>query len=297
MFLKWLETFCKLAENRSFSNTADELCLTQPSISNQISQLEKELGITLVNRTTKKVDLTKAGEVVYFHAIKVLKEVNSLKDFVNEFKGLNVGEIVVGASTLPGEYILPKIFYQYNLKYPSVGLNVLINDTFKIINNVREGLVELGIVGSLANNTNDLDFYEFIEDEIIFIGNSEISISDINMLRKIPIITREKGSGTIFTVKECLVSMDFDYESIKFIARVGSLNAVKEMVKSGLGYSFVSAFAVKDELKAGIVKKIDIKGVTPIKRKFYIVISKYFKLSPSAEKLKDFLLNFSKKIS
>lgn len=297
MFLKWLETFCKLAENRSFSNTADELCLTQPSISNQISQLEKELGITLVNRTTKKVDLTKAGEVVYFHAIKVLKEVNSLKDFVNEFKGLNVGEIVVGASTLPGEYILPKIFYQYNLKYPSVGLNVLINDTFKIINNVREGLVELGIVGSLANNTNDLDFYEFIEDEIIFIGNSEISISDINMLRKIPIITREKGSGTIFTVKECLVSMDFDYESIKFIARVGSLNAVKEMVKSGLGYSFVSAFAVKDELKAGIVKKIDIKGVTPIKRKFYIVTSKYFKLSPSAEKLKDFLLNFSKKIS
>lgn len=297
MFLKWLETFCKLAENRSFSNTADELCLTQPSISNQISQLEKELGITLVNRTTKKVDLTKAGEVVYFHAIKVLKEVNSLKDFVNEFKGLNVGEIVVGASTLPGEYILPKIFYQYNLKYPSVGLNVLINDTFKIINNVREGLVELGIVGSLANNTNDLDFYEFIEDEIIFIGNSEISISDINMLRKIPIITREKGSGTIFTVKECLVSMDFDYESIKFIARVGSLNAVKEMVKSGLGYSFVSAFAVKDELKAGIVKKIDIKGVTPIKRKFYIIISKFFSLSPAAEKLKDFLLNFSKKIS
>ena len=297
MFLKWLETFCKLAENRSFSNTADELCLTQPSISNQISQLEKELGITLVNRTTKKVDLTKAGEVVYFHAIKVLKEVNSLKDFVNEFKGLNVGEIVVGASTLPGEYILPKIFYQYNLKYPSVGLNVLINDTFKIINNVREGLVELGIVGSLANNTNDLDFYEFIEDEIIFIGNSEISISDINMLRKIPIITREKGSGTIFTVKECLVSMDFDYESIKFIARVGSLNAVKEMVKSGLGYSFVSEFAVKDELKAGIVKKIDIKGVTPIKRKFYIIISKFFSLSPAAEKLKDFLLNFSKKIS
>ncbi len=282
MLLKWLETFIKLTKNKNFSKTAEELYLTQPTVSNQISQLEKELDIVLINRNYKKFSLTKAGEILYFHALRIIKDVEVLKSAINDLKGLREGEIVVGASTLPGEYILPKIIFLFKKEFPSITINLNIKDTFKCLEDLKNGKVELAIVGS-KNNDNTLNFSELFQDEIIFIHNKKWSPIDISELENLPIITREYGSGTIYNVEKFLESKDFYYNSLNFIARLGSLNAVKEMVKAGLGFAFVSKVSVKEELKEGKLFEVKIKDVTPITRKFYSVTSKNFSLSPSGE--------------
>ncbi len=282
MLLKWLETFVKLAENKNFSKTAEELYLTQPSVSHQISQLEKELDVILINRSYKKFSLTKAGEILYHHSLRILKNVENLKTAINDLKGLKDGEIIIGASTLPGEYIIPMIIHSFKEKYPNITINLNIKDSFKCLKELKNGKIEFAIVGTKISDKS-FQFYELFKDEIIFINNISEREIELEQLKNLPIITREEGSGTIYTVREFLQNKGFFYDSLNFIAKLGSLNAVKEMVKAGLGYSFVSRIAVKEELKEGKLFEIKIKNVTPISRKFYLVTSKNFSLSPAGK--------------
>jgi DNA-binding transcriptional LysR family regulator len=282
MLLKWLETFIRLSENRNFSKTAKELYLTQPTISNQIAQLEKELDVVLINRNYKKFSLTKAGEILYFHSIKILKDVEVLKASIDNLKGLKEGEILIGASTLPGEYILPKIIYSFKEKYPEIIINLSIKDSFKCIEELKNGKIEFAVVG-FKNYDNTLNFYELFDDEIIFIHNKKGESFYISDLKKLSIITREYGSGTISVVREFFKSKNFSYDSLNFIAKLGSLNAVKEMVKAGLGYAFISKISVKEELKDKKLYEAKIQEVTPIFRRFYIVTSKNLSLSPASK--------------
>ncbi len=292
MDIKSLETFCLLASNKSFTKTADKLFVTQPAVSKQIAQLEEEFNVSLINRTTKKMNLTRAGEIFYEYSLKILREVNTLKLVMHNFSGLNSGEISIGASTLPGEYILPKLILNFRKKYPDINFNLVIKDSFRIINDISSGLIELGIVGS-KQNKKELLYSYFIEDEIVFAGKDSKTkaIDNIHQLKNFPFINRETGSGTIHTVKNFLMEKGFDYNDLNFIIKVGSLTAVKQLLIKGLGYAFISLKAIESELKRGEISTIDIKGITPIKRNFYIVTSNHFSLSPAAEMLKKILLN------
>ncbi len=293
MDLKTFETFCLLAENKSFSKTAEKLFLTQPAISKQIMQLEEELHVTLFNRTTKKISLTPAGEIFYQYSLRILREVKTLKMIMQNFRGLKVGEVSIGASTLPGEYILPSLIYKFKREYPEINFNLIIKDSLDIVNSVASGILEMGIVGSKYHN-KEIIYENFIKDKIVFAGKYENKKKelDISQLKNLPIINREEGSGTIHTVKNFLYEKNFDYKELNFIGTFGSLTAVKNVMKQGLGYAFISETAIKTELKRKELSIIQIKNITPIKRVFYIVYSKNFNLSPAAVKLKNILLKF-----
>jgi len=294
MDIRTIETFCVIAENKSFSNTAKQLCVTQPTVSKQISQLEEELNVSLIDRTTKRVSLTRAGEIFYKYSMRILREVNTLNLVMSNFRGLKFGEVSIGASTLPGEYILPSIMSKFKLKYPDININLVIKDSFQIIKDISEGLMEIGIVGSKYSD-KEVDYENFIEDEIVFAGkkNKIDRIDNLTTLEQLPIVNREKGSGTIHTVENFLKEKGFDYNKLKFIATVGSLTAVKQVMKQGLGYSFISKKAIKDETASKQLAIVDIQGITPIKRMFYIVYSKHFSLSPAAEKMKKLLMQWT----
>ena len=288
---KILLSFCKLVEKGSFSEAARELYITQPALSTHISKLEKYLGIQLVERSTKYVELTKAGRFFYKKAKKILKEINDAKSVIDDLKGLKRGIVDIGASTLPGEYILPEIVKKSIEDFPYVFINIHIKDTFTIIDEIYHGNYDFGIVGSKENH-NFLEFEKLLDDKIYFVGLNKKEIPDtinINDLKNFPIIAREKGSGTFHTVIQKVGNID------KFIkVTAGSLEAVKNLIKADVGYSFLSIYSIKDELEKGIFKIIKIEEITPIKRNFYFVKKKRSKLNPPSEKFFEIMLRFIK---
>ena len=288
---KILISFCKLVETKSFSEAARELFITQPALSNHISKLEEYLGVELVERSTKQISLTQAGKIFYKKAKKILKEFNDAKSIIDDLKGIKTGIIDIGASTLPGEYILPKIIKEFVKTYPAVKINLHIKDTFTIIDEIYHGNYDFGIVGS-KEKSNNLEFIKLLEDEIFFVGLNRKSLPekiDISVLKNFPIIAREKGSGTFHAVIQKIGNID---EYIKVTA--GSLEAVKNFIKTGLGCSFLSIYAIENELKSKIFKIIEINEVTPIKRDFYFVKKRKSTLTPSAKKFFENLLKFFK---
>ncbi len=289
--IKLLVSFCKLIETKSFSEAARSLYITQPALSTHINKLEKYLGVQLVYRSTKEIELTYAGKIFYKKAKKIIKEFNDAKSTIDEIKGLKRGIIDIGASTLPGEYILPDIINKFHSNFPEIKINLHIKDTFTIIEEVNHGNYDFGIVGSKESNTQ-LDFKEILNDNIVLVSLNKKDIPDeitLEELAKLNIIARERGSGTFYSVLKKIKISEYN---IKITA--GSLEAIKNLIKSGVGVSFVSIFSVKEEIKSGIFKNINIKGITPIKREFYFVKRKNFKLSPSAEKFYELMLKFLK---
>ena len=288
---KILLSFCKVAETGSFSEAARELYITQPALSTHISKLEKYLGIQLVERSTKYVELTGAGRVFYKRAKKILKEINDAKSIIDDLKGLKRGVVDIGASTLPGEYILPHIVKKFIIEFPHVCINIHIKDTFSIIDEIYHGNYDFGIVGSIESH-NFLEFKKLLDDKIYFVGLNKKEIPEkieINELRNFPIIAREKGSGTFHTVIQEIGNID------KFVkVTAGSLEAVKNLIKANVGFSFLSIYSIKDELQKGIFKIIQIEKITPIKRNFYFVKKRKSKLSPPSEKFFEMMLKFIK---
>ena len=289
--LKLLISFCKLVETKSFSKAASELFITQPALSMHINKLEKFLGVELVHRSTKDIELSYAGKIFYKKARKIIKEFNNAKATIDEIKGIKRGVIDIGASTLPGEYILPQIIRDFNDKYPAITINLHIKDTFTIIDEVNHGTYDFGIVGS-KENISTLEFTKILDDDIVFVGVNEPEVpSEITLdeIKHFNIIGRERGSGTFHSV---LKRVELPENLIKI--RAGSLEAIKNLIKAGAGYSFVSIFSIKEEIKNNIFKIIQIKNITPIKRDFYFVKRKNINLSPSSEKFFQIMLKFLK---
>ncbi len=292
MLLKWIQIYCKLVENKSFTKTAEDFFVTQPSISSQITQLEKHFNIDLINRSTKKFSLTKAGEIFYHQAKKVINQVSLIDSLINDYKGLKSGELTIGTSTLPGEYILPSIISNYKRNFPEISIKFTIKDTFKIIDDIEKGLIDIGFVGSKTDSKN-LNFQKFFSDEIVLI-NSNKNFKDkitLNELYNIPLVIREDSSGTLFSVKKHLEKSNFDFTKTNIMLQVATLNGLKQILKTGLGLGFMSKISVADELDKKIFKIVNIENITPIRRDFFILTSNQFSTSPAAIKFKEFLIS------
>ncbi len=293
--LKEIITFCKVVELKSFSEAANYLCITQPSVSQHISKLEKNLGVTLLNREGKNLELTYEGKIFYKSAKKILKEVMNATSKIEEIKGLKRGTITIGASTLPGEYILPEIIGDFSRNYPEVEINLHIKDTFSIIEEIIHSNFDIGIVGSKYEE-NSIEFEKIFEDLIILVAKEDFKFDevDIHELKNFNFVLREMSSGTLFTVNEALKKFKLKiYELPKKIV-VDSLNSQKELIKYGAGIGFISEIAVRNEIKNGILKEIKVKDLTPIKRDFFTIRKKKSTLSKIAEKFYEKLLNFRK---
>ena len=134
MELRYLEIFCKVVELKSFSKAADELFLTQPTISNHIKALEDEVGIQLLDRLGRNVLPTKAGEVLYKYAREIVRLKSNAIQELNEFMGNVKGSLIIGGSTIPGEYILPEYIARFKKGYPNIAVTLRLGDTQDIIN-------------------------------------------------------------------------------------------------------------------------------------------------------------------
>lgn len=294
--LRQLEIFSKVVELQSFSKAAEVVFLAQASVSERIANLEKTIGTKLLDRMGRQVVPTKAGELLYRHAILLLDmKKNALLEMEN-FLGLKHGDIKVGGSTIPGEYILPEILGKFYKEYPFVSVILTVADSKVIEDLVHSGKLELGLIGS-KSSSNDLISYNIWEDELVLVVNGQHKWAgkkkiELEELFEEPFIIREPGSGTLKIMDEYLKkTAKTGVESLKTVARLGTSTAVKEGIKANLGISILSSRAIETEKAAGVLKIVKIHGMPPMTRPFYLIKDKRRIASPICQVMLDFLQN------
>ena len=275
MELHHLRIFLSVFKNRSFSKAALELHLAQPTISEHIKSLEGELNCTLFERLGKTIIPTLEADALNNHALDIIEKADDVKGELGRLKKEVSGELIVGASTIPGTYLLPEFMSDFKRKYPGVSFQIRVGDSQEIVQQIVSHHVLLGIVGSKIANAQ-INYTPFLEDELIivaapsFIKSSRISLKD---LCRYPIVLREEGSGTRREAEKQLEEHGVSWGSVKVAGIFGSTDAVKQAAKVGLGLTILSRFSVTEELKHKLLKEIKL-AAPPMKRLFYIVTHK-----------------------
>ncbi|WP_330397363.1 selenium metabolism-associated LysR family transcriptional regulator [Maledivibacter halophilus] len=297
MDFKQLETFVAVVKLKSFSKAAENLFITQPTVSNHILNLEKELNTILINRTNKNITLTTAGTLLYKYAIDILNKRDNAVFSLNQFKGKIEGILEISSSTIPEQYYLPLLLKKFSALYPDVKYDLKKYDTSQVIDKILSGEIDFGIVGA-KKDCCQLVYIEIMNDNIIFVSQNKGKFSNIdsitiNELSKFPIIMREKGSGTRNVVENSLKKHNLSTDDLNVIATIENTETIKECVKQGLGFTFISDKAITYDIENKFIKNINIDGLE-FKRKFYFVYHKSRALSPLAETFKKFVLKFKK---
>ena len=256
-----LKIFIAVVEHKNFSRAAEELYISQPSVSLQIRNLETELGTKLINRSPKHLELTQSGEIFYGHAKNILLIYDKAKEEIDQLSNVVTGGLKVGASYTIGEYILPSVVAEFAVQYPKVEIETSIANTEEVIQAVRANHLDLALVEGEANHT-DLVIRPLMEDEIILV------VPNQHALARLPIVTaehlqdqvwilRESGSGTRAFSDKLIKDRGIQ---VKKSYIFGSGQAVKQAVISGLGIALVSSWIVRRELNAKDLTAIRIKG-------------------------------------
>jgi DNA-binding transcriptional LysR family regulator len=288
-----LETFCRVADLRSFSKAADDLFITQPTVSGHILALEQSLSLRLFDRMGKEARLTKAGQLFFRHATKILTSRKDLLNALSEFSQGIKGELSLGASTIPGEYLLPKLMSGFKREHPNIILSIKIADTKEIVQHILQGSVELGMTGAKLDHAS-LHYEKYEEDEIVIVGPSDHPLSKrrrvtFDDLSREPWIIREEGSGTQMAVEKALRKKGKSLKHLNVVMEMGSTSSLKEGVKARLGLAFISKKAVDEELNQGLLFRIDTEGIEPIVRQMYLLSHRGRTLSPMAKEFLQFL--------
>ena len=297
MDFRQLETFIEVANLKSFSRAAEKLHITQPTVTNHIQNLEKELGTLLINRSGKNISLTEAGSLLYEYAINIINTCEMAKFDLASYKGRIQGHINIYSSSVPRKHILPNIMVSFLKKYPDVTFTISDSDSKNVINSIINGDTDFGIVGAKYPN-NNLDYIELMEDRLLIItpNNSQFSKSNYSYLTLKEIINqkillREEGSGTRSLLEYKLGELNMKIDDFKIIAYVEDTETIKQLVHLGAGISFISEKAVIDDIKLDKYKVFYLDEVD-LNRRFYFVYHNKRQLSPLNETFKNFVLDY-----
>ncbi len=292
--MKQLQIFISVAKEKNFTKAASLLYMTQPAISWQIKSLEKDLGVNLFERGDRSVTLTDAGQVFFTYAKKIVNDFEQALAAMDEIKGFQRGNLVIGASTIPGEYILPRLIGGFKKQYPGINISLEIADTAKVIKSILADEVHLGVIGAKVEEDR-LSFKPMLKDELILIappGHFLIQQETINLndLIEIPFVMRENGSGTRKAIEECWLASGLKLEEMKVIMELGSTRAVISAVEAGLGVSIVSIWSAEDALNLERICQIPLNN-THFQRHLYIANRQDREIGHLRVKFIDFLLD------
>lgn len=292
MDLRQLAVFARVVETRSFSRAAEALHLTQSTVSEHIRLLEDELGTRLFDRLGRQTLPTKAGELLYGYARRILQLADEARQALGQFLGQMTGELAVGGSSIPGEYVLPALIGRFREKFPQISVSLTIQDTQRILDLLLEGRVEVGVVGARLPH-RAIEYTELMPDELVVVvpaghpwfGKKVVGLED---LQREPLIVREKGSGSRHALERALREAGVELEAMRLVGEIGSTQAIKQAVKAGVGLSIISKRAVEEECRHGLLWCVKIRDLK-FTRHFYIVVHRERTRSPLCQAFLDFL--------
>ena len=287
--LHQLRVFKAVADNLSFSAAAQDLRLSQPSVSYQVKELERAVGTDLFDRLGKQVSLTQAGHLLYGYVRQTLNVIDEAALALEELRGLERGSLKVGASTTVGIYLMPIALGGFKKLHPGLAISLEIGARGAIQERVLRNELDLAVVGPPLRDP-DLVVVPFIDDELVVIAPREHPLArrrrlTLRDLKDEPFLMREEGSGTRYAVetaaRRARVQLQVGME-------LGSNGAIKHAVESGLGLAILSRFAVGLEETAGKLALLDVEGF-PVRRQWNIVHLKRNRMAAPVAAFIDYL--------
>ena len=290
MNLKQLEAFVQVAEGKSFSKAAKELFLTQPTISAHIASLERELNARLFVRNTKEVSLSEDGKDLYRYAKQIIDLQKQIEErFETEEEGSRHC-ITIAASTIPAQYLLPRVLKRFNEKYPDEQIKIMESDSSKVVSQIVDHIVDVGFTGTVLEKKH-CRYLPFYKDKLAVITPNteryrrlkEESPEGIDWILEEHLIMREEGSGTRKEAEEQLKAAGIPAEKLDVIASIGNQETIKKSVRQGMGITILSELVAVDEEADGELLTFPIPGADA-GRDINLVYNKNYQLSRSAER-------------
>ena len=271
MHLNQLWVFYQVAKHKSFSQAAEALFLSQPSVSNQIKLLEETCGLKLFDRSGRSVELTSTGEILLSYAERIFSLAKEADSVIEEIKGLKAGGIRISASNTLGAYYLPDILDLFRKKHPQIEIRMNVGYTQTVAEDVLAFRSDLGLIGREVAHPN-IVVIPLWEEELVlivppdhpFAGCREIDLAE---LQGQPFIMSGKGSGVREITEKILAEAKV---SARVVMELGENEAMKRAVASGLGITLISATVARRELEAGQIRAVRLPGAR-ILRKFNII--------------------------
>lgn len=284
MDFKQIEAFISVARLKSFSKAANNIYLSQPTISSHISSLEKELNIQLFDRNSKEVNLTPAGRCFLDYAVDIINTRNNAINCLCDFDNNISGTLVLGASTTPCNTIVPSLVNRFSVEYPHIKFNIIEQSSGEIIQDIIDLNCEIGIVGSL-NSNEKIKSYCLMEDELLVISSPALKLPKeltLDEFLKYKIILREKNSATRKTFEDVMQEKGLNSGKINLCCEVNNLDTLIQFVKTGMGISIISKCLCKDYEDLGLLNISTIKDVH-LTRNIYLVLNSKRTLTPTAK--------------
>ncbi len=261
MHIETLKIFCDLADQRSFSKTAEKHLVSQSAVSQQVAQLEIEHKCQLLNRKKRPLELTRAGEIFYKAARDIVDRFELLKSELNSIKDKAQGRVNVGAIFSIGMYTLAAYLKKFMVRKPNINVHVEYFDADKIYEFVLSGELDIGLV-AVPRMDKRLDVYEFEDEPLVLAcsvkhslaGKSEIDIHQLQFER---FIGFEEGVPT----RNWIDGIFHRYNvAIRPVMEFDNIETVKRAVEINSGVSILPRTAILQELKAGTVKAIEFSN-------------------------------------
>lgn len=280
MDLHQLYVFTKVVENKSFSKAAEEVFLSQSTVSSHINALEKSLSVKLFDRVGRESQLTPHGERLYDWAQQLLllkdQALLDLSEGMTEFRGV----IRIGASSVPGQFLIPQMIKQFREEYPLVTFHISEASSKVTAEKVLNGTVDVGILGEKYENEK-LHYIPLLKEHLVLITSNDITLKDpvsIHELVNYPFVMRNSDSGTNALLERLLKKNNIPKDQLNIIAYTDSGQSLTQFVKEGIGIAIISEIAADEYSTNDLIKKYRIEGFDE-ERYFYLAYNKNKTLS------------------
>ncbi|MGJ7918952.1 selenium metabolism-associated LysR family transcriptional regulator [Neobacillus sp. LXY-4] len=279
-----LLVFSKVVEHRSFSKAADDIFLSQSTVSSHIHALEKMLNVNLFDRVGREIILTPHGERLYQWAQKILllkdQALLDLNQGVAEFRGI----IRAAVSSVPGQFILPKMVKQFRTDYPHVTFHINQSSSKLVADKVLNGFVDFGIIGE-KYESDRLHYIPLLKEKLVLITSKHTEIANpvrINDILHFPFVMRNSGSGTNAILERYLKKHHIAKDKLNIIAFTDDGQSLIQYVMQDIGISIISEIAARDYSNNNLINMQEIEDFDD-ERYFYLVYNKNKTLSMIAK--------------
>lgn len=265
--------FLSVAENLSFSKAAEDLFISQPAVSKHIKELENILKVELFNRKGNKIYLSKAGELTYRYLKSIKNKYSELNFELGRLSDSYKGTISIGASSTISQYLIPKVIAAFHKQFPDIKLYLYNGNSFQMEQKLLENKIDLALVENETSQAN-IKYKNFLDDEIVAVtGYNSVyakrKIISIQDFYEIPVVLREKGSGTLEVINKSLLRQNIDLEKLNILIHLGSTESIKNFLTDFDGIALLSEKSIEKELQLKTIVKLTITKLM-LCRKFRI---------------------------
>lgn len=292
--LNQLQIFLKVVQFQSVTKAAEVLNLTQPAVSIQLKNFQDQFEIPLTEVIGRRIHITDFGHEIAVAAENIINQVNAINYKTQAFKGHLTGRLKISVVST-GKYVLPYFLTDFLNTNDGVELNVDVTNKQMVLDSLESNTVDFALVSVLPENIK-VEKLDLLQNKLFLVGNKmpdlKKNTSTKEMFKQLPLIFREKGSGTRQSMERYLTNKGI---SVLKKMELSSNEAVKQALIAGLGYSIMPLIGIKNELKNKELQIIPISGL-PLKTNWSIIWLKGKKFSPVADQYINFLKKEKEKI-